>query len=158
MPSLTHLLVAEHAVFAALFDEIDGILDHARSPGEVNRLARLVEGVLRRHGSAESELAYAALDQMLAERGELLQLHQDHREIDAHLARATIAPDLHEARRLLRRALAISRAHFRREEHSVFPLFERAFNPEALEAFGEAALQRYLDADRDPAALSQSPR
>lgn len=150
MSTIIQLLIAEHAVFALLFDEIEAVLDEAQSPQEVNRLAHIVEGVLKRHGHSEAELAYAALDQMLAESGELHQLHQDHREIDLSLARATVATDLDEAKSLLERALRISRAHFRREEGSVFPLFARAFHSESLESFGNTMLQRYLDADLEP--------
>lgn len=150
MLPITQLLTAEHAIFCVLFDEIEAVLDKAQGPGEVNRLARLVEGVLKKHAGTEAELAYAALDQMLGERGELHQLHQDHREIDSNLTRATVATDVDEARRLLKRALVISRSHFRREERSVFPLIENTFHPESLETFANTALKCYLDADPLP--------
>lgn len=156
MPTITQLLVVEHAVFLALFDQIDAALDGAETAGEANRLARIVEGVLRRHGESEAELAYAALDQMLAERGELQELHQDHREIDENLRRATTSRDLAAARDLLRRALKMARAHLRREERSVFPLFERVFSRESLEALGGAHLRGHADAARVAATAAEA--
>ncbi len=158
MPTVTQLLLAEHAVFVELFDQIDAALREARAAGEVNRLARIVEGVLRRHGESEAELAYAALDQMLADQGELRELHQDHREIDEHLTRATTAPDLQEARELLGRALEIAREHFCREERSVFPLFERVFCGESLEALGRTHLRARADSGHEVRRCAEAVR
>jgi hemerythrin-like domain-containing protein len=92
--------------------------------------------VLTRHADVEQNLAYAALDQALAEKGELKQLYQDHEEIDASFHHAALAADFAEAVRFLRAGLKTSREHFRREEESVFPLFEKLFDPAALEALG----------------------
>jgi hypothetical protein len=105
----------------------------------VRLLSRLVEGVLSRHADVEQNLAYAALDHALAEKGELNQLYQDHEEIDACLHHATLAAEFVEAVRFLRAGLKTSREHFRREEETVFPLFEKLFDPAALEALGAGA-------------------
>ena len=148
MPSITSYLITEHAVFSALFDEIEQVLAEAQTVGEVNRLARLVESVLNRHGHIEADLAFSALDHRLAEEGHLNQLHQDHDEIDDHLLRARTSQDFAEAVRLLRKAIKTSRIHFRREEHTVFPLFEEIFHPESLEVLGNTTLQSYLTAGR----------
>lgn len=155
MPSITSYLITEHAVFSALFDEIERSLADTQSTGEVNRLARLVGAVLTRHRDIEADLAYAALDQQLAERGELDQLHRDHEEIDANLQQAWVATDRTEATRLLKAALKNSRAHFRREEQSVFPLFEKVFQPGSLEALGSSTVQSYLAGARGRAKAVQ---
>jgi hemerythrin-like domain-containing protein len=144
MPSITSYLITEHAVFSTLFDEIERSLPGAQSAGEVNRLARLVEAVLNHHSSIETDLGFAALDHLLAERGEITQLNQEHEEIDAHLLRARTATDRAEAARCLVKALAISRRHFRHEERSVFPLFEKTFHADTLEALGNKAVEAYL--------------
>jgi hemerythrin-like domain-containing protein len=155
MPSITSYLTTEHAVLAALFDEVERIMPEAQSAGEVNRLAQMVEAVLNRHARIESDLAFSALDQQLAQQGELQQLHQDHKEIDAHLLNAKTAKNLAEAIRLLRTAIETSRVHFRREERNVFPLFEKLFQPETLEALGFPTVQAYLAQRR--AAKSAKP-
>jgi hemerythrin-like domain-containing protein len=133
---ITSFLTTEHAVFCGLFDEIERLLPGVRTVAEVRLFSRLVEGVLTRHADVEQNLAYAALDQALAEKGELKQLYQDHEEIDASLHHATLAADFAEAVRFLRAGLKTSREHFRREEESVFPLFEKLFDPATLEALG----------------------
>jgi hemerythrin-like domain-containing protein len=131
---ITNFLTTEHAVFCELFDEIDRLLPEVQTVAEVRLLSRLVEGVLSRHADVEQNLAYAALDHALAEKGELNQLYQDHEEIDACLHHATLAVKFVEAVRFLRAGLKASREHFRREEETVFPLFEKLFDPAALGA------------------------
>jgi Hemerythrin HHE cation binding domain len=136
---ITNFLGVEHAVFCELFDEVERLLPDTRTASEVRLVSRLVEGVLSRHADVEQNLAYAALDHALAEKGELDQLYQDHQEIDACLQHATQAAEFAEAVRFLRAGLKASREHFRREEETVFPLFEKLFDPAALEALaGEA--------------------
>ena len=136
---ITNFLTTEHAVFCELFDEIDRLLPDVRTVTEVRLLSRLVEGVLSRHADVEQNLAYAALDHALAEKGELNQLYQDHEEIDACLHHATLAEEFTEAMRFLRAGLKASREHFRREEETIFPLFAKLFDPAALEALGVGA-------------------
>ncbi len=105
-------------------------------------LAGLVEALLRAHSEAETNLAFAALDHVLADRGQLEALHQDHHEIDGRLRSAQAAKDCAEARRLLRAALRVSREHFAREERAVFPLIDRSLSPEVLTVLGKAWAQR----------------
>ena len=136
---ITNFLTTEHTVFCEMFNEIDRLLPDVRTVTEVRLLSRLVEGVLSRHADVEQNLAYAALDHALAEKGELNQLYQDHEEIDACLHHATLAEEFTEAMRFLRAGLKASREHFRREEETIFPLFEKLFNPAALEALGVGA-------------------
>jgi hemerythrin-like domain-containing protein len=136
---ITNFLTTEHSLFCELFDEIDRLLPGVRTAAEVRLLSLLVEGVLSRHADVEQNLAYAALDQALAEKGELNQLYQDHEEIDACLHHATLAAEFAEAVRFLKAGLKTSREHFRREEETVFPLFEKLFDPAALEALGAGA-------------------
>lgn len=113
---ITNFLTTEHALFCELFDEIDRLLPDVRTVAEVRLLGRLVEGVLSRHADVEQNLAYAALDHALAEKGEMNQLYQDHEEIDTCLQHATLAAEFVEAVRFLRAGLKASREHFRREE------------------------------------------
>jgi hemerythrin-like domain-containing protein len=138
MPSIIENLVIEHRVFAQVFDHIEAALPDLTTLAEVRLLVSLVERLLRGHATAETDLAYAALDQVLNERGRLDVLHQDHREIDDSLRSAGTATNLEEARRLLKSALAASRDHFRREERSVFPLIESVLQPGSLAALSVA--------------------
>jgi len=136
MATITEVLILEHALFRQLFDQIERIVDRSRSAREVKSLAAVVEGLLSGHGESETNLAYSVLDHVLAERGVLNHLHQEHREFDSHFARIRGASDPAEAVRLLKAALAASREHFQHEEESVFPVLERTLQPETLGALG----------------------
>jgi hemerythrin-like domain-containing protein len=142
MARITETLIVEHGVFIAVFDEIERVLPTVESVAETKRLAGLVEALLRGHSETETNLAYAALDHILEDRGELNQLHQDHQEIDARLRRLQSTNDCGEARRLLKAALRASREHFLREERTVFPLIDSALSPEAQTALGNACTRQ----------------
>jgi hypothetical protein len=136
MTTITDALASEHALFCEMFEEIVRLLPDLRTVPEVRVISRLVEGVLLRHASVEQNLAFAALDHALAEKGQLARLYQDHEEIDQRLHQATLARKFPEAVRLLKAGLAASRRHFRREEKTVFPLFQKLFKPAELEVLG----------------------
>ena len=128
-------------MFRALLDEIERLLPSLDSIAEVGRLSTLVESVLRQHGETETDLAYAALDHALAEKGELDRLYQDHREIDHNFKQVHSVSSLAEAKRLLKKALTATRKHFRHEEQVVFPLLELALPGETLVYLGETWLR-----------------
>ena len=136
MESITKNLIMEHAVFSEVFDQIERVLTGSPSASEVKLLASVVEGLLRGHGETETNLAYSALDHALADRGALNRLYQDHHEIDDHFKRIHRATDAAEAQRLLKKALAATREHFRREEKNVFPMLEKTLQPDTLRALG----------------------
>ena len=136
MDTITQKLILEHAVFCDVFDQIERVLAGSSSIAEVKSLASVVEGLLRGHGEAETNLAYAALDHALADRGALTRLYQDHREIDDHFKRIHRTTEPAEAQLLLKKALAATREHFRREEKHVFPLLEKTLQPDTLGMLG----------------------
>lgn len=139
---ITEALVAEHAAFAAVLDQVERVLPELASPAEVKRLGGLVEGMLRSHGHGETNLAYVALDQALEHRGLLDRLYRDHHEIDVRFQRVRAAQDLHESRLLLRAAVLATREHFQAEEQCVFPLIEEMLRDDTLTELGEAWLQQ----------------
>jgi len=134
MKTITDALTGEHTLFCKLFDEIDRLLPDVITVAEIRLLSRLVEGMLAHHAHVEQHLAFAALDHALAEKGQLKRLHQDHEEIDARLRDAALATEFTQAVRLLKAGLKASREHFRREERTVFPLFDELFDPASLAA------------------------
>jgi len=69
MIKIMEALVVEHAVFSAVFRQIERLLPRLKSVAGAKLLSNLVEGMLRRHSEAETELAYVALDHVLEERG-----------------------------------------------------------------------------------------
>jgi len=139
---ITEALVSEHTIFLSVFDQIERVLPSLSSPVEVRTMANIVEGLLQGHSEAEANLAYLALDHVLANNGELKRLHQDHHEIDDRLKRVHSAKTCAEARRLLKLALLTSREHFQLEERAVFPLLEKVLRQKTLRELGRAWLQR----------------
>jgi len=133
----------EHAVFCAVFDQIEKVCARLTTAQEFRVLSAVVEGLLARHSRTETELACVALDHVLAQQGKLKRLHQDHQEIDAHFKRVQGAGSLAEAQSQLAKALATSRGHFRNEEKNVFPLIERLLSGEVPGCLEEVRSQEY---------------
>lgn len=143
--TITEALIAEHTVFLSLFDHVERVLPDCTTAAQVQTLASLVEGVLKSHADAEANLAYLALDHVLADNGLLKNLHHDHHEIDARLEKTHSAKGCAQARRLLAEAIAASREHFRCEERSVFPFLDKLLKPETLNALGQSRVKRELE-------------
>lgn len=139
---ITEALVAEHNTFLTVFDQIERVLPSLATPSEIRTMASIVEGLLESHAETETDLAYRALDHVLAHKGELQRMHQDHREIDDRLRKVHTAGTCAEARRLLKSALLASREHFHLEERSVFPLLEKVLRKETIETLGRSWLER----------------
>ena len=139
---ITEALVAEHTIFLSVFDQIERVLPSLTTPAEVRTMASIVEGLLEGHAKTETNLAYLALDHVLADNGALQRMHQDHHEIDDRLRKVHTANTCAEARRLLKLALVTTRDHFRGEERSVFPLLEQMLQEETLAELGQSWLQR----------------
>jgi hemerythrin-like domain-containing protein len=139
---ITEALVAEHNTFLVVFDQIERVLPSLATPTEVRTMASIVEGLLQSHAKTETDLAYMALDHVLAHNGELKRMHQDHHEIDDRLTRVHTANTCAEARRLLKTALLSSREHFQLEERCVFPLLEKVLEERTLVALGQTWLRR----------------
>jgi hemerythrin-like domain-containing protein len=140
--NITEALAVEHGIFLSVFDQIERVLPSLSSPIEVRTMASIVEGLLQGHAETEANMAYLALDHVLAQNGEIKRLHQDHHEIDDRLRRVHSAKTCAEARRLLKAALLSSREHFQYEERSVFPLIEKVLQKETLTELGRSWLQR----------------
>lgn len=139
---ITEALVAEHVIFLTVFDQIERVLPSLTTPTEVRTMASIVEGLLGDHGKVETDLAYLALDHVLADNGELKRMHQDHHEIDDRLRKVHTARTCAEGRRLLNLVLAGTREHFHGEERNVFPLMEKALQKDTLAALGKSWMQR----------------
>lgn len=120
-----------------LFDQIEHALPTIRSTDEIALICRLLVGLLHDHGSAETDLAYIALDHILHHQDRLTRLHHDHAELDGLLHEVTAIRDLPQARARLLAALTANRAHFDQEERTVFPLLQQALQPETLAVLGK---------------------
>ena len=141
MITIIDSLEVEHTVFGTLFSQIEGLLPRMATLNEAKFIGTLMEGLLAGHGDREENLAYASLDQFLANQNELDCLYQDHEEIDVRLERLKTASTLPEARQLLKEAIQATRQHFKREELLIFPKLKAAFDEETLAELNEAWLK-----------------
>lgn len=139
---ITEALIAEHVIFLTVFDQIEKALPSLSTPAEIRTMAQVVEGLLVDHAKAETDLAYRALDHVLAHNGKMEKLYQDHHEIDGRLQKVHSANTCSEGRRLLKTALGAARDHFRSEEKHLFPLLERTLEPETLTELGQLWIER----------------
>jgi len=140
---ITHILLAEHAVFHNLFDHIEKTAPQIKTLTEVKSLAALVESVLRAHSRTEDELLIEPLEHCFEQIGQRDTFHDEHEEIDDTLLELQKARNLKVARRLLMKAVVASRKHFDKEERIVFPMAERVLNARTLSALGDRwALRR----------------
>ena len=140
---ITEALIAEHTIFLSVFDQIERVLPSLTTSAEVRTMAKIVEGLLEGHAKTETNLAYLALDHVLADNGELKRMYQDHQEIDDRLRKVHSAKTCAEARRLLKVAVTSTREHFCGEERSLFPLLEKVLQEETLIELGEGWSQRH---------------
>ncbi|HEY5911262.1 MAG TPA: hemerythrin domain-containing protein [Verrucomicrobiae bacterium] len=139
---ITDALIAEHAIYLGVFDEIERVLPSLTTPSELQTMAGIITRILQPHALDENNLAYLALDHALAHKGKLERMHHEHKEIDERLMKVHETGNCSEGRRLLKAAIAASREHFQLEEREVFPLLEKTLKPESLEALGRSWLGR----------------
>jgi hemerythrin-like domain-containing protein len=139
---ITEALLAEHVVFHNIFDHIERVLPKLKTPGEVKRLAELMEILLRKHGRTEEDLIFAPLEHCLEQLGQADSFEHEHREIDAGLLKVKTARRLPEARRLLTLAVLASRKHFDHEERIAFPLAEKSLKAETLASLGKSWMKQ----------------
>ncbi len=139
---ITDVLRAEHAVFHNLFDHIEAVLPRTRTAAEVKSLATVVETLLAPHTKTEDDLFMEPLEHCFDQIGQQETFHDEHKRIDAELAKVQQARNLKAARAILLGAVAAARDHFDKEERIVFPLAERILKAKTLSKLGETWLRR----------------
>jgi hemerythrin-like domain-containing protein len=136
MTGITETLIAEHAVLRNAFEFVERIDGKRHAIAEIKMVGSLVSSLLCKHAEAEDDLVLVCLDHVLAEK-HIYRLHKEHQEIDARLVCVQNAHDALEGLRLLKEAVAASRAHFLYEERTLFPLVDKVLKKETLEQLNE---------------------
>ena len=139
---ITDVLRAEHAVFHNLFDHIEAVLPRTRTLAEVKSLATVVETLLAPHAKTEDDLFMEPLEHCFDQIGQQETFHDEHKMIDAELAKVHKAREVKAAKKILLGAVTASRKHFDKEERIVFPLAERILKAKTLSELGEQWLKR----------------
>lgn len=129
---VTDAFLGEHGVFYAQFDHLEAVLD-AGDAREVARLAALLASGLGSHADLEDELLFMPLAEGKGvDAGPVDVMLAEHREIEALLTAAAASGGAED----LRRAVALARDHFEKEEQAAFPLAERSLGEERLRELG----------------------
>jgi hypothetical protein len=157
MITITDAVIAEHAVFVTVFDQIERMLPHLDQLAETKVLTKLLVGLLENHRLMEENMAFAALDHALAFKGQLDRLYEDHLELDTRFKEAQKASTIAQASALLREAISATREHFQREEQVELPLLAKLIQEESLLELGAGWLRQRQSTRQDellPAALT----
>ena len=139
---ITDVLRAEHAVFHNLFDHIEATLPQLKTLAEVKSLATVAGKLLEPHSQTEDSLFIEPLEHYFDQIGQNELFHEEHKEIDALLAKIQKARDIKSAKKLLQTAVITCRNHFDKEERIVFPMAEQTLKNKTLAELGEAWLRR----------------
>jgi len=134
---LTHVLLGEHAVLYSLFDHIERQLAAGADLAALQAIGGALAEALVSHAKLEDELLFPALASTPAAEGPVSVMREEHGDIDELCADLPRADDADDAAALLGEIIEMSRAHFAKEEHMLFPLVEQLADATELECLTE---------------------
>lgn len=142
--NLIDILIGEHGVFFALFDNLDIRVPKSERMGEVLSIARTLFAALSSHAHLENEILFTELEPHLGSDGSLAIMREEHDEIHRTLAIARGAQVTFEGIDQLLHVLAVARQHFHKEEQVLFPAARKHLGEKRLRALG----RRWAEARR----------
>lgn len=139
---ITDILRAEHTVFHHLFDHIEATAPRLKTLAEIKSVAALIDKVMAPHSQTEDELFIEPLEHCFEQIGQNETFHQEHKLIEATLAKIQKARTLKDGKRLLLGVIVACRKHFEKEERIVFPMAERILKAKTLTDLGAEWMKR----------------
>jgi hemerythrin-like domain-containing protein len=139
---IVQALLAEHVVFHTLFDYLERATPRLKTVAEVRALADLLASMLEEHSVVEDQLLIEPLEPSFCQLGQDRNFHEEHEEIERHLASIHTTRKLATAKRLLILAVTWSRKHFDKEERIVFPLAQKQLSARSQELLGKHWTER----------------
>ena len=139
---ITQALMAEHVVYHSLFDHIERTLPGLKTLAEVRTVAALLESMLKVHAEVEDKLLIEPLEPAFSQLGQTDSFHHEHEEIDRDLFEVPKVRQLAQAKKILLKAVVMSRKHFDKEERLVFPLAEKELSAQSLLTLGRKWQER----------------
>jgi hypothetical protein len=107
--NLIDILLGEHGVFFAMFDNLDGRVPKTERMGEVLSIARTLFAALASHTRLEDEILFTELEPHLGADGPLGVMREEHDEIHRTLDIARDAQQTFEGIDRLLHVLAVAR-------------------------------------------------
>jgi iron-sulfur cluster repair protein YtfE (RIC family) len=119
---ITDALLGEHGALYPLLDHLESVAANPALAAELSTRAAVLAAALEGHARLEEELLFSALAASLGSTGPLHVMRMEHNEIDRILMELQQAPGPATARELTRNLIAVTRAHFGKEEQVLFPM------------------------------------
>jgi len=144
--NLIDALLGEHAVFYSNFERLEEVARTAEHVEEVRAAVHAVGGALASHANLENELLLGSLASRLGEAGPIGIMRAEHDEVEQRVSALEKVQDLDSARSQISELLALTRAHFVKEEHLVFAMARQLLGHEDLQRLGDLwAHQRHIE-------------
>ena len=134
--NLIDILLGEHGVFYAMFDNLDQRVPKSKRMGEVRSIARTLYAALASHTRLEDELLYPNLESHMRDATPLNGLREEHADIHRILDVAQDAQQTFEGKDRLLHVLAVARRHFAKEEQVLFKAARKHLSEELLHDLG----------------------
>ncbi|MBI5824545.1 MAG: hemerythrin domain-containing protein [Chloroflexi bacterium] len=140
---ITDALLGEHGVFYLLFQDIEKALPALETVAALTNRAAPLSFSLEAHARLEDELLFTALEPHLGTQGgPLAVMRMEHDQIVNLLGQIASATELEQGRALAAQMIAVSRAHFQKEEQVLFRMARQFLGEEQLSALGAQWAQR----------------
>lgn len=133
---ITDALLAEHAVFYALFDRLEELMDETDSVAALQTAMDLLAPALISHAKVEDELLFPRLESRQSG-GPLGAMRNEHQQIDELFAGIRAISDIDLLRGRVQEMIDVAREHFQKEDEIVLPVAVETVDAETLERVGQ---------------------
>ncbi len=133
---ITDALLAEHAVFYALFDRLEEMIAETHSVVALQTAMELLAPVLVSHAKVEDELLFPRLESRQSG-GPLAAMRTEHEQIDELFSGIRSISELELLRGRVQEMIDVAREHFQKEEEIVLPVAVETVDEETLQRMGQ---------------------
>ena len=145
---ITDAFIAEHAVLYAQLDHLEQAIPAAKTLGELQAMAALLEAALRTHADLEDELLFNGLEPGLDQMGKLEKVQHEHDAICKGLELIRQSRTKKDAQRRLLNVVHLTRKEFDLEDRVIFRLAEEILREDTLKQLGKAWARQRLVPER----------
>lgn len=133
---ITDALLAEHAIFYALFDRLEELIDQTDSIAGLQVAMDLLAPVLVSHAKVEDELLFPRLESRKSG-GPLGAMRSEHQQLEELFAGVHAISDLDALRGRVQEMIDVAREHFQKEDEIVLPVAVETVEAEVLDRMGQ---------------------
>lgn len=133
---ITDALLAEHAIFYALFDRLEELIHETDSIAALKMALDLLAPALVSHAKVEDELLFPRLESRQSG-GPLGAMRNEHQQIDELFAGIASIRDLDVLRGRVQEVIDVAREHFQKEDEIVLPVAVETVQGDVLERLGQ---------------------